>query len=98
MLVTGSTTLSQAALMSILSEWTSSDAYNDKVANISGAPTGLNLNGANYLIPGTTILDDGAIDQVFSDTNGQPDWLQYNFAQDIPHRAKATDTLTNVSV
>jgi Ca2+-binding RTX toxin-like protein len=94
--VAGTTKLSQTALLSILSEWSSTDTLAVKMANITGAPSSLNLNGANYLTPGSTILDDGVQDQIIGNSNGQPDWLLSTFAQDVVTRTKPTDPLTDL--
>lgn len=91
-LIGGSTNLAPAALLSVLSEWTSAHTYEQKVANISGVGTADRLNGDNFLKPGQTVANDAAIDDIFSDTNGKANWLLYTFSQDAPHRVKAGDS------
>ena len=96
-LVAGGTTLDPAALSSVLSEWTSSRTYAEKIANIQGIGSGPRSNDNNFLIAGDTITSDGSLDDLFSDTHGSLNWLAYDFDQDVKHRFKAgeqeTDTL-----
>jgi len=94
-LIGGSTSLNEAALLSVLSEWTSVHTYEQKIANITGVGTADRLNGNNYLQTGQTVFDDGAIDDIFSDTNGKANWLLYRFSQDTTHRVKPGETLTD---
>ncbi len=48
-LISGSTTLGQAALQSVLAEWTSTHTYAQKLANIQGTGTADRLNGNVFL-------------------------------------------------
>jgi len=96
-LISGPTTLNQAALQTILNEWASSNTYAVRVANISGTGLTSGLNGTNYLIAGNTVLDDKAVDELVSDTNGAADWFFYNLSQDVVDRLKLTDTSTDTS-
>jgi uncharacterized repeat protein (TIGR01451 family) len=57
------------ALESVLAEWSSSDSYATRVADISGGPpSGLNLNGSDYFIAGTTVFNNGAADSLYGGT------------------------------
>lgn len=94
-LVGGSTTLDAVALQYVLSEWISSDTYADRIAKINGSLPG-GANGSNYLIAGGTVFNDGAIDQLFGDTNGSKHWYLPTLAQDVASRTKAGETITNV--
>ncbi|HEY2839044.1 MAG TPA: hypothetical protein VGJ26_07850, partial [Pirellulales bacterium] len=94
--IAGTTNLSTWALLSILGEWTSTDSMANKVASISGSPSGQNINGGNYLIPGVTVFDDGAVDWLCSDSAGASDWLFYSFSLDSASRTKSSDMLTNM--
>src|SRR5262249_54634044 len=54
----------QTALDSVMAEWTSSGTYAQRVAHLTGTPGG--ANGSNYLVLGTTVLNDSnAKDQLF---------------------------------
>ena len=70
-----------------------------KMASITGTPSGsFDLNGSNYLIPGTTVFDNGGIlDTLYSDAAGKPNWLFYDFGTDTANRIKSTDTTTNLN-
>lgn len=53
------------ALSAILSEWNSSNSYNKRTANLrDGSGTGTGLNGGFYLAAGSTVLDDGKVDEI----------------------------------
>jgi hypothetical protein len=56
----------EAALMSILAEWQSSDDYATRIADLKN---GGGLNGSNVLVLGTTVKDDGAFNTL---TGGAP--------------------------
>jgi hypothetical protein len=98
-LIAGTTNLNEAALMSVLNEWKSADTQAVKIAAITGTPAGsLDLNGSNYLIPGTTVFDNGAIaDTLYSDTAGKANWLFYDFNTDTANRVKGTDVTQNLN-
>ena len=95
-LVAGSTTLDESALLSILNEWTSTHSYADRIANISGTGSGPRNNGDNILQASVTIFDDGTSDDLFSDTNGELNWLALAFADDTSHRVKLGETMTDL--
>jgi hypothetical protein len=89
--VGGSTTLNQVALLSVLSEWTTTHSVPQKIANITGLGTADRTNGNNFLQSGITVLNDGTVDQLFSDTNGEANWLLYSFSQDSANRTTPKD-------
>ena len=96
-LIAGTTTLNQAALQSILTEWTSSHALADKIANISGTGTGTRFNGNAYLQPDVTVQDDNVPDTIWSDTYGSANWLLLSLNnQDTANREKAIDIETDL--
>jgi hypothetical protein len=70
----------QAALMSILAEWQSSDSYATRFSDINTG-TGGGLNGSSKLNYGTTVIDNGKVNTL----TAQPgtaivDWFFGNFA------------------
>ncbi|HEY4309282.1 MAG TPA: proprotein convertase P-domain-containing protein [Pirellulales bacterium] len=96
-LIGDTTTLNLAALQSILAEWTSTDTLAVKVADISGTGNTTGANSTNYLQPGVTVVGDGAADQLYSDTNGKPNWLFLSPNQDVGNRVKTADVETFLS-
>ncbi len=96
-LVSGSTTLNQAALLSVLSEWTSTHSVVSKIANISGTGTGPRNNGNNFLEVGVTIFADTDADTLYSDSKGSANWLLLTLSQDTANRVKPTDVETDLS-
>ena len=95
--VAGTTTLDQAALASILAEWTSGDPLSTKLADISGSNGAAGLNGGNYLIPGVTVFDNQTVDAIISDPRGGANWLFYSFIDDSVGDTKRTDVFTDLS-
>jgi len=92
--VAGTTNLDFSGLQAVQSEWTNtSHTLEAKVSNISGATTD-GLNGATYLQPGSTIMNDSSVDHVFSDTHGSGSWVFVNIAPDILNRTKSSDIVT----
>jgi PKD repeat protein len=94
--VSGSTSLSPASLQSVFSEWTSAHTIADKIANILGVGSASRLNGDSFLTPGGTLSNDAAIDHIFSDSNGQANWMLVTLAQDVSTRVKSQDVKTGV--
>jgi hypothetical protein len=82
-LIGGNTTYDQthnlAALASILAEWQSTDTYAQRVADIktgTAALGGQDLNGANTLVLGTTVKDDGSFNTLTGGINPSDlDWF-----------------------
>ncbi|MBL9124643.1 MAG: putative Ig domain-containing protein [Planctomycetaceae bacterium] len=95
-LVAGTTTLDQAALLGVLAEWSSQRSYEARVANLLGTGTGVRLNGDDFLIAGVTVQNDASIDNLYSDTHGDLHWLFYDFEQDVKHRVKAGEVETDL--
>ena len=72
-----------AALLSLLAEWSSTRSHADRVANLSGTGTGPRLNGNNFLIvqgASRTVFDDGAVDSLTGDAG--LDWFLLNLDGD----------------
>jgi len=90
-IVSGSTTLGQSALLAVLNEWTSTRTAAERIANIEGVGTGPRNNGNVFLQAGVTISDDDALDDLWSDSYGEANWLLYDFSQDDAHRLKLAD-------
>ncbi len=70
------------ALQALLEEWTSSNSYVDRVANLrdgSGAVAG--ANGGFYLSVGSTVIDDGKQDTLEGEAGR--DWLFASVADDL---------------
>ncbi len=95
-LIAGTTTLDESALLSILSEWTSDRSYANRVANIEGLGSGPRNNGNHFLQAGVTVFDDASPDDLFSDTHGELDWLLFALAVDNSHRVKSGETETDI--
>lgn len=81
------------AVYALRSEWTSANPYSLRVAHLTGAPGG--ANGSTFLTPGATVINDGAVDQVFGEAD--QDWLIYSFAQDVPTDVTGDEVTTNVA-
>jgi hypothetical protein len=96
-LVGGTTTLSEAELTAVFSEWTSSRDYDTRVANISGIGVGPRNNGNAFLQAGVTVFNDNAVDQLRGNLNFEYEWYLYSvaMAQDalIDTRPGETKTL-----
>ena len=88
LIVSGSTSpsLSQSALLSILSEWTSGRDYATRVENILGLGTGPRSNSNNFLQPGITVAGDAAIDELYGDLSGDLSCYFYTPMVDHIHR------------
>jgi Ca2+-binding RTX toxin-like protein len=86
----GSTSLDQVALLSVLNEWTSGRTLAQRISNISGAGVGTRANGSNFLTT-STVMNDNAADQIYSDTAGRENWLILSAGQDMTNRRKVTD-------
>lgn len=73
-------------------EWTSNQPYANRVAHLTGTPGG--LNGDNYFVPGATVLDDGAVDEVLG--GDDQDWLLYSVSQDLATDLTGDEIATNL--
>lgn len=69
-----------AAVFGLQAEWVSGRPYVDRVANLLGTGSGPGFNGNTFLVPGSTVVDDGAVDIVFGDTGR--DWFLLDSAED----------------
>ncbi|MBX9788214.1 MAG: hypothetical protein K2Y37_04820 [Pirellulales bacterium] len=92
-LVSGTTNLGQAALLAVLSEWTSERDYLTRVTNILGIGTGPRNNGSNFLLPGVTVYGDAVVDQLFGDTQGQFNWFLLSVPADQFERYKSGEVI-----
>jgi hypothetical protein len=97
-LVAGTTTLDDAELATILSEWTSTRTLNEKLDNIAGVGAGPRDNGDNFLQAGVTVFSDHTPDHTFSDTNGAANWLIDTSGADTASRVKVADIHDDVQV
>jgi hypothetical protein len=97
LIVSGTTSLSQPALASVLSEWSSGRDYATRVQNILGVGTGTRSNGNNFLQPSITVAGDAAIDQLYGDTNGDPNWFLYTLIVDQINRDKVDEIFTSIN-
>ena len=70
-----------AALIKIQAEWVSSRDFVTRVLNLTGNGTGPRKNGNYFLEPGTTVVDDDAVDTLLG--GGDLDWFLYNFFEDL---------------
>jgi len=95
-LVSGSTSLEQSALLAVLDEWTSGRTLDERLANIAGTGSGPRENGDAFLQAGVTLFDDDAADLLFSDSNGDPNWL-LTHAEDELRRLKDRDRNTAIA-
>jgi hypothetical protein len=82
LLISGTTTfdLNNAALMSILAEWQSTDDYLTRFNRLEGLQSG-GLNGGNQLRWGSTVKDDATADVLTGSRTGL-DWFFANLGQD----------------
>ena len=96
--VAGDSTLGEAELSTVLSEWTSTRTLSEKLDNIEGVGSGPRNNGDNFLQVGVTLFSDHAADQLFSDTNGAANWLIDTAGDDASSRVKAADIHDDVQV
>lgn len=83
-----------AALLSLHAEWTSASSYAVRFAHLTGTPGG--LNAGTFLVPGTTVYDDAAIDNL---TGGASDldWFIYNQLDDTLTDHAVGESVTNTS-
>jgi hypothetical protein len=96
LMVSGTTTLSPSALQSVLSEWSSGRDYATRMQNILGLGIGPRSNGNNFLQPGLTVASDAALDDLYGDTNGDPNWFIYTLIVDQINRDKIGEVFTSI--
>lgn len=79
LLVAGTTAFDSngVALQAVLAEWSSSRSYIDRLLNLAGLSSGTRLNGSFFLLPGSTVFDDSAADNIYGGVN-VVDWLFFN--------------------
>ena len=61
------------ALDLIAAEWASTRPYSTRIDNLEGRGTDDRANGNVFLLPGSTVLDDGAVDRLFGESGR--DWF-----------------------
>ena len=72
-------------LQQLWSQWRTSDPVNTRISYLTGTPGGI-ISPAFVLSPGSTLLDDGAIDTVIADDDTDEDWIIANLPQDVIHQ------------
>lgn len=82
------------ALFAIQSEWLSGRSYAERIANISGNGTGLRNNGNWFLLPGETVINDGAVDHLLGGT--ELDWFLLDLTQDLLDDLAGGETATDI--
>ncbi|MFO1064992.1 MAG: PKD domain-containing protein [Pirellulales bacterium] len=65
------------AVEAIMSEWTSSNSYSQRIANLTGVGNNLRRNASYYLIADQTVFDDWQRDELWGD--GGTDWFFANW-------------------
>lgn len=79
-------------MAAIKSEWTNtSRSYADRVSNIKGTTT-TGSNAPYYLQPGTTALDDTAVDSLYGDAGN--DWFFHSSIDDVVNDEISGEELT----
>ena len=95
--IAGTTNLSLTALGMILNEWSSTDSYMTRVADISGQNGTAGLNGSNDLIPNQTVFPVPAIDEIWSNAGTEIDWYVLSVGDDILiNNDNGGDQITNL--
>lgn len=82
------------AVFYLQSEWLSGRPYPDRVANLLGVGIGPRNNANFFLQPGTTVLNDAAIDTLMSNLDGSLDWFIFRLAQDLLSNPEPGETQT----
>jgi hypothetical protein len=82
------------AIYSIQSEWLSARPLQTRAENILGMGTGPRNNGNYYLTPGSTLLDDDAVDVILGED--EDDWLLYDFGEDLAADVSPSDLATGI--
>lgn len=70
-----------AATYALQSEWISGRPYQTRIDNMTGVGAGPRNNQNYFLIPGSTAIDDGAVDRVFGE--GDTDWMLLDQATEL---------------
>ena len=68
-------------IFQVWEQWRTSDPIETRVDYLTGAQTGGVIDPEFVLVPGTTVLNDGAVDTVLG--GGDEDWLVYDFDTDV---------------
>lgn len=81
-----------SSVYAIRSEWTQPTPINQRVSSLRGPVSG--ANGSTFLVPSSTVLDDGAIDHLFGQSDD--DWLLYRFNADLAYDLEFGDVTLNL--
>lgn len=84
-----------SAVYSLQSEWTSTRPLAEKVANLQGSGNGERFNGETFLSPGSTVLNDDAVDVLFGGEGD--DWLLLDLNADLATDISSGDLVTNLA-
>jgi hypothetical protein len=108
LLIAGNHTAADLALNFIMLEWTSARTFAQRTANIAGTGVGARANGSNFLVRGSTVVNDNITGEtpenivdvvVGGSTAGEADWLWVD--DPIDSRADfqvGVDLLTDLSL
>ena len=77
-----------AALQAILTEWTSSRSFAQRIANLKSTGTGPKANGT-YLLNSSSLIDDNAVDTLFGSSGS--DWFLGTAGEDLFKDRKKKD-------
>ncbi|MFO0944331.1 MAG: endo-1,4-beta-xylanase [Planctomycetota bacterium] len=88
---------SESSFQAIFVEWSSARPFNSRVENIQGVGKGARENGENYLVPGTTVLDDQSLDTVYAGVD-ELDWILLTPSQDLLADPETGDRITNLGI
>ncbi len=72
-------------LFEIQFEWNSSRTYQQRVDNIRGSGSGTRFNGNTFLLPGSTVFDDAALDTAYGELD--LDWFLVRTSDDDNDKA-----------
>jgi subtilase family serine protease/5-hydroxyisourate hydrolase-like protein (transthyretin family) len=89
---TSGTTLADA--QAIQAEWTSGRPLADRVDNILGVGVGPRSNGDVFLVPGSNVLNDGAVDTILGGEDA--DWILASVGSDIVGDLNPDDVFSEV--
>ncbi|MBY0585695.1 hypothetical protein K2X85_00875 [bacterium] len=84
--------ITPATMFEIQKEWNSGNTVGLKRDYITLNKTG-GLNGFNIVVPGSTILDDNSVDQVFAGNDQDGDWIVATRTEDSVSQTTADDII-----
>jgi RHS repeat-associated protein len=93
LLIAGTTAYDKndAALQLLLKEWTSSQNYNDRVANLREGVGPVLAHTGTKLKKGITVFDDSDVDELYGGT--ELDWLLFDVARDRARDKKSAEVV-----